>query len=61
MIQANARMQADQLFAAMLVLALFSVLLRLLVDRLTASLAPWAREQTHSFRSLPLSRRISLS
>lgn len=58
MIQANARMQADQLFAAMLVLALFSVLLRLLVDRLTAGLAPWAREEVHSFRSVPLSRRI---
>lgn len=61
MIQANARMQADQLFAAMLVLALFSVLLRLLVDRLTAGLAPWGREGAHPPRSIPPSRRISLS
>ena len=61
MIQANARMQADQLFAAMLVLALFSVLLRLLIDRLTAGLAPWAREEAHPPRTIPPSRRISLS
>ncbi|MCO5731430.1 ABC transporter permease [Rhizobium sp. SSA_523] len=53
MIQANARMQADQLFAAMLILALFSVLLRLLVDRLTAGLAPWAREQAPRVISHP--------
>lgn len=44
MVQANARMQADMVFAAMALLALLCVVLRLAIDRLTAGLAPWARE-----------------
>jgi putative hydroxymethylpyrimidine transport system permease protein len=56
MMQANARMQADMLFAAMIVLALFTVALRLLVDRLTAGLAPWAPE-SHTAPSFPILRR----
>ncbi|MDQ0321072.1 putative hydroxymethylpyrimidine transport system permease protein [Pararhizobium capsulatum DSM 1112] len=44
MVQANARMQTDTVFAAMAILAVFAVVLRLMVDRLTASLVPWARE-----------------
>lgn len=44
MVQANARMQTDTVFAAMAVLAALTVLLRLLVDRLTAGLTPWAPE-----------------
>lgn len=55
MVQANARMQADMLFAAMIVLALFTVALRLLVDRLTDGLAPWARETLDAPLSSPLS------
>jgi putative hydroxymethylpyrimidine transport system permease protein len=50
MVQANARMQTDMLFAAMVILALFTVLLRLAVDRLTQGLAPWAREATDTSR-----------
>ncbi|SMF10388.1 putative hydroxymethylpyrimidine transport system permease protein [Xaviernesmea oryzae] len=44
MVQANARMQTDVVFAAMTVLAILTLILRLLIDRLTASLAPWASE-----------------
>ncbi len=44
MVQANARMQTDIVFAAMSILALLTVALRLAVDRLTAPLAHWARE-----------------
>ena len=44
MVQANARMQTDTVFAAMFVLAVLTLVLRLLVDRLTAGLAPWASE-----------------
>jgi len=44
MVQANARMQTDTVFAAMTILAALTLILRLLVDRLTASLAPWASE-----------------
>ncbi len=40
MVQANARMQADMVFAAMALLALLCVVLRLAIDRLTAGLAP---------------------
>lgn len=46
MMQANARLQTDILFAAVAVLALFTLLLRLAVDRLTAGLVPWAPEKT---------------
>lgn len=44
MVQANARMQTDTVFAAMVVLAILTLVLRLLIDRLTAGLAPWASE-----------------
>ncbi len=44
MVQANARMQTATVFAAMVVLAVMTLLLRLLVDLLTARVAPWARE-----------------
>ncbi|TCM58225.1 putative hydroxymethylpyrimidine transport system permease protein [Rhizobium sp. PP-F2F-G48] len=44
MVQANARMQTATVFAAMAVLAAMTLILRLLVDLLTARLAPWARE-----------------
>lgn len=47
MMQANARLQTDVMFAAMGVLALFTLALRLIVDRLTSGLAPWARELGH--------------
>ena len=58
MIQSNARMQTDTMFAAMAILAIMAVLLRLIVDRATANLAPWAKETEHTipFRSL---RRLS--
>jgi putative hydroxymethylpyrimidine transport system permease protein len=44
MIQANARMQTDTVFAAMVILAILTLTLRLLIDRLTTGLAPWASE-----------------
>ena len=44
MVQANARMQTDTVFAAMTILALITVFLRLAIDCLTAPLAHWARE-----------------
>lgn len=44
MVQANARMQTATVFAAMVVLAVMTLLLRLLVDLFTSRLAPWARE-----------------
>lgn len=44
MVQANARMHTDIVFAAMTVLAVLTVALRLAVDRLTRPLAHWARE-----------------
>lgn len=44
MVQANARMQTDTVFAAMAILALLSVGLRFSIDRLTAPLAHWVRE-----------------
>ena len=58
MIQSNARMQTDTMFAAMAILAVMAVLLRLIVDRATANLAPWAKETEHAipFRYL---RRLS--
>lgn len=55
MVQANARMQTDTVFAAMAVLALLTLLLRLAVDRLTARLTPWAPET--ETRSETVSRR----
>lgn len=44
MVQANARMQTDTVFAAMAVLAAMTVAMRLAVDRLTRNLTPWAAE-----------------
>jgi len=60
MIQSNARMQTDTMFAAMAILAIMAVLLRLAVDRATAHLAPWARETEHTIPFGYL-RRISAS
>jgi putative hydroxymethylpyrimidine transport system permease protein len=44
MLQALARVQTDVAFAALLLLAAMSVLLRALVDRVTRDLTPWAPE-----------------
>lgn len=52
MVQANARMQTDTVFAAMVILALLTVCLRLAVDRLTAQLVPWARETSFVSRAI---------
>lgn len=54
MMQANARLQTDVMFAAMGVLAVYTLVLRLGVDRLTAGIAPWAREVEHKpFKTTP--------
>lgn len=45
MIQANARMQTDMVFAAMTILAALTLLLRHTVDALAPRLTPWAQEQ----------------
>lgn len=42
MVQANARMQSALLFAALAVLAVATLALKIVVDRLTARLIPWA-------------------
>jgi putative hydroxymethylpyrimidine transport system permease protein len=57
MVQANARMQTDTVFAAMFVLALLTLILRFLVDRLTAGLSPWASETDFEFSSSSRSSR----
>jgi putative hydroxymethylpyrimidine transport system permease protein len=44
MLQANGRAQIDVVFAALLLLAAMSVLLRALVDLVTKDLTPWAPE-----------------
>ncbi len=44
MVQANARMQTDLLFAALAILAATTIILKLVTDRLTARLIPWAEE-----------------
>ncbi len=44
MMHANARLQTDVMFAALVLLALFAVGLRALVDHLTRRWAPWATE-----------------
>lgn len=44
MIQANARMQTDLLFAALAILAVLTLALRALVDALAVRLTPWAPE-----------------
>ncbi|WP_312363381.1 ABC transporter permease [Ensifer sp.] len=43
-VQANARMQTDVVFAAMAILAVLAVVLRLIVEEATRPLAHWARE-----------------
>lgn len=45
MIQANARMQTDIVFAAMAILAAITLLLRYAVDLFAPRLTPWATEQ----------------
>lgn len=45
MIQANARMQTDMVFAAMTILAALTLMLRHAVDVLAPRLTPWAPEQ----------------
>ncbi|MGH6760646.1 MAG: ABC transporter permease [Phyllobacterium sp.] len=49
MLQANARMQADVLFAALAILAAMTLILRFTVDELTARIAPWARHAPHHY------------
>jgi len=44
MLNANARLQIDLMFAALLVLAAFALLLYALVDRVGRALTPWLRE-----------------
>jgi len=44
MLQSNARMQTDVMFAALLLLALMVLVLRFSVDRLTRRLVPWQAE-----------------
>ncbi len=44
MMHANARMQTDFMFAALVLLVAMSLALRLVVDRLTRPLIPWAPE-----------------
>ena len=44
MIQANARMQTDTVFAAMVIIALLTLALRRAVDWLGPLLTPWATE-----------------
>ncbi len=41
MLQANARMQTDTLFAALIILAVLTIVLRILVDAFAARLTPW--------------------
>ncbi len=53
-VQSNARMQTDTVFAAMALLAAMTLLLRAAVDRLTAGLTPWAPELASV--SAPVSR-----
>jgi len=45
MVQANARMQTDTVFAAMAILAVLALFLRAVVDRLAPRLVPWGQEQ----------------
>ncbi len=44
MIQANARMQTDLMFAALAILVVMTLALRALVDEFAPRLAPWAQE-----------------
>lgn len=56
MVQSNARMQTDTVFAAMALLAAMTLLLRSLVDRVTAGLTPWAPE-SGAFSTYIITRR----
>lgn len=51
MVQANARMQTDTVFAAMALLAVLSVALRFLVDRLAPLATPWSERRRDYFSS----------
>lgn len=55
MVQANARMQTDTMFAAMAVIAVLALALRRAVDLLAPLLTPWAREG--DFSSTPKQRK----
>ena len=44
MLQANARVQTDTLFAVIIILAVLTLALRFAVDQLADLLAPWAKE-----------------
>ncbi|MFK0385679.1 ABC transporter permease [Agrobacterium sp. NPDC090273] len=57
MIQSNARMQTDVMFAAMAILAVIAVLLRLIVDQATKGFAPWAHEVKKPIYSRNLRRK----
>jgi putative hydroxymethylpyrimidine transport system permease protein len=45
MLQANARMQVDVMFAALFVLGVFAVALYFAVDRLVRRAVPWQAEE----------------
>lgn len=47
MIQANARMQTTEVFAALAILALLTLCLRAAIDQLAAALPLWARDTNH--------------
>lgn len=49
MMHANARLQTDLMFAALALLAVFAVVLRAAIERLTRSWAPWAPESGPAF------------
>lgn len=49
MLHANARMQIDLMFAALLVLAVMALILYLTVDRLGRRLTPWQADTTSDF------------
>ena len=46
MLQSNARMQIADMFAALFILALFSILLYYSTDQLLKKAIPWHREKT---------------
>jgi len=53
MVQANARMQTETVFAAIAIVATFSLLLRQAVDRLAPYLTPWApKNNLHKSKDL---------
>src|SRR5690606_22326945 len=48
MVQANARMQTDTVFAAMAIIALLTLALRSAIDRLAPLLTPWGTDHDFS-------------